>query len=183
MPEQRPSELVIAGLQVVLAMAWSSAVLVLLFIGLLPHAGWYQTMTVLSGSMEPTFSRGDLLVVRPVAADSVKIGDVIAFTIPGTQQVETHRVVEIESRQPALIVRTKGDANNGRDPWRANLGSTEVWRVSLALPVVGKPIFWLRNPLVRWLLVLVAPACVAVLLLRRIWSSEGVPELDAHRLA
>ena len=39
------------------------AVVALVGLGLLPRTGWYRPVTVLSGSMRPAFSPGDMVVV------------------------------------------------------------------------------------------------------------------------
>jgi signal peptidase I len=174
MPRARPPEAVVAATQALVATAWCLSVLALLLIGILPHTGRYRTLTVLSGSMKPSFSPGDLIVTTPKSPDSVQVGDVVVFSIPvEDHRTESHRVVEILRRKPTLVVRTRGDANGAADPWVADLGSSKVWTVSMSLPALGWPIHWLRTPLLRWLLVLGGPAVLAVMGLRRIWSSDG----------
>src|SRR5438094_4630742 len=94
-----------------------SSCAVLLFIGVLPRTGAYRTLTVLSGSMRPAFSPGDVVVAKPESTGAVKIGDVLVYQIPvADHHVESHRITKILSRDP-LTVQTKGDANNGADPW------------------------------------------------------------------
>src|SRR4051794_30233749 len=89
---------------------------VLLFIGLLPRTGAYRTLTVLSGSMEPAFKPGDMVVARSTSTNELKVGDVLVYAIPiGDHHVESHRVVKIVSREPKLSVITKGDANESAD--------------------------------------------------------------------
>ena len=56
-----------------------------------------QVFNVISGSMEPTYSVGDLLYVKTVDPDSVKVGDPITFVLNEDLVVATHRVVEIDS--------------------------------------------------------------------------------------
>src|SRR5262249_24480489 len=100
----------------VTAVVLSSAA-VLLFVGILPRTGAYRTLTVLSGSMRPAFAPGDMVVASPVSVDSLRVGDILVYAIPiADHHVESHRIVRIISRRP-LIVTTKGDANNGADPW------------------------------------------------------------------
>jgi signal peptidase I len=41
------------------------ALAALVGLGLLPRTGWYRPVTVLSGSMQPAFSPGDMVVVTP----------------------------------------------------------------------------------------------------------------------
>jgi len=66
-----------------------------------------QVFNVISGSMEPTYSVGDLLYVKTVDPDSVKVGDPITFVLNEDLVVATHRVVGIDSEKRHFT--TKGD--------------------------------------------------------------------------
>lgn len=72
-----------------------------------------QVFNVISGSMEPTYSVGDLLYVKTVDPDSVKVGDPITFVLNEDLVVATHRVVGIDSENRRFT--TKGDANETED--------------------------------------------------------------------
>lgn len=82
-----------------------------------PKIGGYCPLIVLTGSMEPEISSGDLIICKQINGDDVKIGDVIAFFDPDStgQAVLTHRVTEVVNEDGALKFRTKGDANNAED--------------------------------------------------------------------
>lgn len=73
--------------------------------------------TVLTGSMRPNYPPGSLIVVKPVAPDAVKGGDVITFQVEsGKPGVITHRVTMVRVNyegQRTFI--TQGDANNVKD--------------------------------------------------------------------
>lgn len=73
----------------------------------------YKPFIVLTGSMEPVFYSGDLVMVKEVEADSLQVGDVIAFR-EGTAVI-THRIVQVEGEGPDLRFITKGDNNNVND--------------------------------------------------------------------
>jgi signal peptidase I len=157
-----------------------SSVAVLFFVGILPRTGAYRTLTVLSGSMRPAFAPGDMVVASPVSVDSLRIGDILVYSIPiADHHVESHRIVEIISRRP-LIVKTKGDANNGADPWTAQLDVDRVWTVRHAVPYVGQAIVWLRSPLQHKITTFLLPAVVALLLLRTIWRRR--PDSDVAQI-
>ena len=66
-----------------------------------------QGIVVLSGSMEPDFSAGDIVFIEPVkdGAD-VQVGDVITFS-PRPQVLMTHRVIERIESEEGLQFRTK----------------------------------------------------------------------------
>ena len=73
----------------------------------------YQCYTVISGSMEPEYSVGDLLYVKKVDAATVKVGDPITFILTEDLVVATHRVVRVDSENQRFY--TKGDANEIED--------------------------------------------------------------------
>ena len=150
--------------------ALAVACVALVGLGLLPRTGLYRPVTVLSGSMAPAFSPGDVVVVTPEPLRSVRVGQIISYRIPvGDHHVQTHRVTKIIRGGPHPVVRTKGDANNTADPWRAELHGTTAWRVRTVLPRVGWVIFWFRSPLVHSLTVLLAPLLLALIALAQIW--------------
>jgi signal peptidase len=73
--------------------------------------------TVLTSSMEPDLPPGTLIVVKPVKADEVAIGDVITYQLEsGKSAVVTHRVVAKGVNGAGRVAfRTQGDANNTPD--------------------------------------------------------------------
>jgi signal peptidase len=163
------------GLRVLLAAALAA----FLFLALLPHTGLYRPETVLSGSMKPYFSPGDMIIVTPEPARDVRVGQVISYHIPvGDRHVQTHRVVAVVRRGEHPVVRTKGDANDVRDPWAARLDGSTAWRVRLVVPKLGWLVAWLRDPLVRLLTVFVAPGLFALVALWRIWDEPGSGEQE-----
>jgi signal peptidase len=144
-----------------------------LAIGVAPHFGLYQTTTVLSGSMRPTFGPGDLLVLRPEPLAKVRVGQVITYAIPiADHHVESHRVVSVNHHGGYTLVRTRGDANGANDPWTAVLHGRTVWREAAVVPWAGKAILWLREPYPHLMSMLLAPLMLVLVGLVRIWSRE-----------
>jgi len=91
------------------------AILAILLVGV--RLIGFQTFTVLSGSMEPEFSPGDLIYVREVDPYEIEPGQVITFML-SENTVATHRVVAVvpdESDPNVIRFRTKGDANSSED--------------------------------------------------------------------
>src|SRR3546814_13140355 len=81
--------------------------------------GWIP-LTVLSGSMEPTYPVGSQVVVErvgPKDADDLEVGDVITFLPrPEDTSVVTHRIVRKAHRPDGIpVFTTRGDANNSDD--------------------------------------------------------------------
>ncbi|OAV63083.1 signal peptidase I [Enteractinococcus helveticum] len=71
-------------------------------------------LTVLSGSMEPTYSPGDMVVSIP--QDSYAIGDVVTFQpVSGDPTLVTHRVVAHRTGEDGVSYVTRGDANGQDD--------------------------------------------------------------------
>ena len=145
-----------------------------------PRLGLYRIETVLSGSMQPTFGPGDVIVVTPEKTSGVRVGQVISYQIPiGDHHVESHRVIRLGHERGRPTVITKGDANPAADPWRAKLTSDTAWRERLVIPKLGWLIIWLRQPLVGHLLVLVVPFLLAAWWLVGIWRPRPSPDQTA----
>jgi signal peptidase len=89
--------------------------------------------TVLSGSMEPVFKRGDLVLMQTIDKKP-EIGDIIMYTAVNYDQPITHRVVSINKFG---IIKTKGDANIELDNWDI----TEEY-------IMGKTVTLRGNPLI-----------------------------------
>jgi len=66
-------------------------------------------LTVISGSMWPSLSRGDLVFVKETSLVELKKGTVIVFRHSGGMAV--HRIVDITDG----VITTKGDANTSKD--------------------------------------------------------------------
>lgn len=74
----------------------------------LPMPFGYGLANVLSGSMEPTFSKGTLLLVKETK--DIKNGDIVVYQ--SGKELIVHRVIA----QNGDTIITKGDANNVQDP-------------------------------------------------------------------
>ena len=109
----------------------TAAVVVPRLAGATPYA-------VLTGSMRSDLPPGTLVVVRPVAVEDVRIGDIVTFQLTsGDPVVATHRVVAIGSAGSGeRTFQTQGDANDAPDPdWvRPVQVKGRVW---YAVPYLG----------------------------------------------
>ncbi len=103
--------------------------------GEVPSVFGFSVLQVSTGSMEPEYMTGSVVLVKKTDPAELKNGDVISFystdrTIAG--KVNTHRIVDVGysfgGGEP--IFTTKGDANNNPD-------SSKVW----AKNVIGKVIY------------------------------------------
>ena len=97
--------------------------------------GWEYDV-VLSGSMEPVLNVGGLVIIRPVNPQSVAVGDIISFNMPGISTPVCHRVIELKTTDDGLVFRTKGDANEEADPDIVPMQAV-TGRAVLHLPYVG----------------------------------------------
>ncbi len=162
-----------------ISLAFAGVAMMLLVAG--PVLGLYRTVTVLSGSMQPTFNAGDVIIVTPEPMRSLRVGQVISFHAPiGDHQIETHRIASILRPGPAPIVQTKGDANTSLDPWQAQLHGATLWRFRARLPLLGYPILWLRTPWAHRITVLLLPAMIALWLLGKVWLPPLRRAAESH---
>lgn len=92
---------------------------------------------VLSGSMEPEFSAGDLIVVKE--AENYKLKDIVVFQ--EGRSLVVHRIVSVDGE----TVTTQGDANNvSDDPIPI---STIKGKVIFCIPFVGNIVGALKTPI------------------------------------
>lgn len=100
---------------------------------------------VLSGSMEPTISTGDAVIVKSVDTADIESGDVITFTRGDSDTPVTHRVIGTVQRDTGTAFRTKGDANGEADPAPvpAQNVTGEVWVV---IPYIGHVVLFANTP-------------------------------------
>lgn len=140
-----------------------------------------RAVVVLSSSMEPAFSPGDVLIERSIEPRQVEIGQVVTFHEPGSERMLTHRVRSVESRGSKLIITTKGDADNGVQRWSIEKGGElgqPVWRI----PVVGYVAMLAKTPLGLLGIVLLPLLLLGSWEIYRVWrprESHGLPQ-GAH---
>ena len=115
-----------------------------------PSVLGYAPVYVLSGSMEPTFSAGDMIVIRP--QKEYRPGDVVTFQSGG--ELVTHRIIS-ESREGFTV---KGDANNVSDEEKVPREDVRG-KLVLVLPRLGTAAAFLRTR--RGVLLLLAVVLLA----------------------
>lgn len=101
------------------------------------RVGDLHFMTVLSGSMRPTMSPGDVAVTQPVDVSSLRVGDAIAFYPPGETAPVLHRITSIESSPDGVVITTRGDANPVDDEWHITLQGVTAYRLVAVIPFIG----------------------------------------------
>lgn len=131
-----------------------------------------QSYTVMTGSMQPAISPGDVVIVRDVPAETIEKGDVITYEFDGGAggvERRTHRVVEAVEREDGRHFRTKGDANEDPDQRLVPAGAV-VGRVLVTIPYAGHVMLFANTRLGLTVLVIV-PA--ALLVLSEVWMLVG----------
>lgn len=102
----------------------------------LPMPFGYGAAVVLSGSMEPELSKGDLIIVKQT--DLFSMNQVVVYQDGNSLVV--HRIIELNDDS----VTTKGDANNTPDdPIETSRISGEV---VLAIPYAGNIVEFIKTP-------------------------------------
>lgn len=155
----------------------ATAVLAFLFVFVAQATGRYRFVPVLSGSMAPFVDAGDVAVLRPIAASDLSVGEVIAFEAPvAGSPLTLHRVVEIVSPAPELVIRTQGDANRDRDPWAARLDGDRLWRATSHVDGLGTPVLFVHRAKTRFVLISAAALLIGWWGLAAIWRRPSEPE-------
>ncbi|MBO5561533.1 MAG: signal peptidase I [Firmicutes bacterium] len=108
----------------------------------------YRYYDVLTGSMEPAYSVGDLIFVKITDAKDINVGDPITFNPGGTDDSYlTHRVVEkLENYEGTGVTcfKTKGDANDSDDPFIIDEGRV-IGVVKTRIPKLGYVILFVQT--------------------------------------
>lgn len=103
----------------------------------------YQVFNVISGSMEPTYSVGDLIYVKEVDVNEIEVGTPITFVLNEDLVVATHRVVEIDAENQHFY--TKGDANDTADASPVHFNNV-IGVPKFAIPKLGYVSDFVQNP-------------------------------------
>lgn len=140
--------------------------LAMLVVGL-PAVIGGMPVTVLSGSMEPSYSPGDLVVVQDTAAEDVRVGEVLTYQLRSDDPtLVTHRVISREmSSQGGIQFITQGDTNSAPDA--EPVGNHQVvGTVWYTIPKLGWVNQAISGPTRQWLI----PAVAGLLFLYATWN-------------
>jgi signal peptidase I len=160
-----------AGRRALMLACWSvlGFALVIVLAVTLPSAFGLRDLTVLSGSMEPTISTGDVVVARQISPLDARLGDVVSFKDPEDASVLiTHRVQSMVVHDGVVSFVTKGDANTGVERWKVSADGT-IGKVEYHVWHLGYLLSWIRGPLGRVVLVVVPALVLGAYELVRIW--------------
>ncbi len=118
----------------------------------IPMPFGYGAAVVLSGSMEPEFSKGDLIIVKET--NDVQVNDIVVFQ--DSTSLVVHRVIEMDGTQ----LTTKGDSNNTADDpieITAVKGKVLFW-----IPYAGTAVNLLKTPIGTICIIAAAIALVEI---------------------
>lgn len=122
-----------AALRGVSAVLLVALVVLAAAVAVVPRVMGGAALTVLTGSMEPTYSPGDMVVAVPQATYAV--GDVVTFQpVSGDPTLITHRVVGVQAGEELSYI-TRGDANGTDD--EPITAEQVMGRVVYHIPYVG----------------------------------------------
>ncbi len=111
----------------------------LVVLALAPRLVGFQGHVVVSGSMEPRLSPGDVVLTRPVLPQDLEPGQVLLFPDPeGADRLVLHRLVSFDERGDLV---TRGDANQSDDSTHVPASSV-IGEAQLRVPHVGLPAYW-----------------------------------------
>ncbi|WP_303005641.1 signal peptidase I [Romboutsia ilealis] len=102
----------------------------------------YRSYTVLSGSMEPRFYPGDIVITKHKNKTDIQVNDIVTYR-DNDGVIITHRVIE---ETPEGYI-TKGDNNNVED---ADILTKEniIGEVKFNIPKIGYVMDFLSKPMV-----------------------------------
>ncbi len=103
----------------------------------------YKPFIVLSDSMRPGISSGNLVLVKEVDPEQLKQGDIIAFR--EGRSVVTHRIVDVTEENGVKKYTTRGDNNNADDPIAVKAEMIEGVYL-LDIPYLGTAALFLQTP-------------------------------------
>lgn len=113
---------------------------------------------VVSGSMEPAFYRGDIVLVEKADflgihefnPDDVQVGDVVVYDAAWFDQPVIHRIIGTADINGSTMYVIKGDNNNSPDPYYVSKDQIKEKVVTLGdnlvvIPKIGYLSLWLRG--------------------------------------
>ncbi len=153
---------------------------------LLPSAFGYDRYVITGGSMSGTFEKGSIAFEKQVPAEQLRVGDVITYQPPadsGVSTLVTHRIVGIRTWEGRKLLRTKGDANDSKDPWEFYLTGSSQPVVRWTVPYVGYAFVALADRTVRILAIGIPAALIGLValldLVRALRRPRPAPPTDA----
>ena len=137
----------------------------------------YQCYTVISGSMQPAYDVGDLLYVKDVDVNTIKVGDPITFVLNENLVVATHRVVRIDAENQRFY--TKGDANDIEDSEPVHFNNV-IGVPKFSIPKLGYVSDFIQNPPGMYITIGVGIILILIVFLPDLLGKKKKEETDAE---
>lgn len=106
------------------------------------HIFGIYMFNIVSESMEPTFYKDDLAVVKSCNTEELKEGDIITFK--QEDRVISHRIEDITKEKGEVKFITKGDNNEVEDKEPVDMKNI-YGKVVFVIPKVGKIVNYIQN--------------------------------------
>jgi signal peptidase I len=120
-----------------------------------PELFGHQIKTVLSGSMEPTFKTGSVIVVEKLTnTKNLKKDDVITFK-KDEKNIVTHRIIEVVKQGDNVFYRTKGDNNESPDMEPVLSQNVVALYSGYTIPLIGYFLKYASSPIGTAILLIV----------------------------
>ena len=117
-------------------------VVLLIVVALVAGIFKHQIIAIASDSMQPTFARGDAVLIEKTSPDKIKEGDILVFKHEGI--IVTHRVRQIIIENDSFIFVTQGDNQEEIDGFTTT-ESQVIGRVVGINKYIGYPTVWLQD--------------------------------------
>lgn len=136
-----------------------------------PEIFGYQLKVVLSGSMEPTFRTGSVIAVEEYTNNSsIEVDDVITF-VDESDQLITHRVVDIQQNGTHTLYQTKGDNNRTPDQALVQDDNVVATYSGMTIPYLGYIVHYMQSPLGSALLLIIPGLGLLGYGMYNVWST------------
>lgn len=132
----------------------------------------YQVYNVISPSMEPTYNVGDLIYVKTVDPDAVKVGEPITFVLNEELVVATHRVIRIDTEKRHFY--TKGDANETADAAPVHFNNL-IGVPQFSIPLLGYVSDYIQHPPGLYVTIVLGAVLIGGAFLPDLFKKEKTP--------
>ena len=113
-----------------------------------PRLFGYRSLTVVSGSMEPTLGTGSVVIDEVISPLDARPGDIVTFQDPLRPRQLTHRLRRMRIEGDTAYMVTRGDANDAPERWTVQTDG-QIGRVVAHLPKLGYVRAWLGTRYAR----------------------------------
>ena len=135
----------------------------------------FRVFNIVSGSMEPEYSVGDLIYVKSVDPATIQVNDVITFLLNEDGVVATHRVVRIDAAKQHIY--TKGDVNETEDMAPVHFKNV-IGIPQFAIPGLGYVADFIQNPPGTYIAIIIVSALLILAFAPDLIKKKPVPEVS-----